>query len=57
MTLKAATVIRQNKPCGWCDPSSVGFADTFSHKGRREPLAATLWIACHLPIGQTPHAR
>jgi hypothetical protein len=21
-----------------CDPSSVSFADTFSHKGRRKPM-------------------
>jgi hypothetical protein len=33
---EAAACGRRRSPCrGPCDPSSVGFADTFSRKGRR----------------------
>jgi len=34
-TLKAATTLNRRNLKDRCDPSSVGFADTFSRKGRR----------------------
>ena len=48
MTRKAATAVTHANPSSRCDPSSVGYADTFSRKGRRKPLAAAImpmWIA------------
>jgi hypothetical protein len=57
MTLNAATVINHDNPCSRRDPSSVGFADTFSPKGRRNLWRPTFKLPDTSPKAPPPDAR